>query len=92
MNTATIDRFQPHIGAVWFQSPGASESHNVKALAKYLCKAHASQQIEDETFALLLEYLLSFYVSRNIEERLIKKSVDYDRHFSRIINKLKVFE
>jgi len=80
------------MGAVWFQSPDETGSHDVKALAKYLCKAHASQRIEDETFALLLEYLLSFYISRSMDERLFKKSVDYDRHFSRFLNKLKVFE
>ena len=91
MNTSTLDRFQPRTGAVWLQSPGASESQDVKELAKYLCKAHTSQRIEDDTFALLLEYLLSFYVSRSMEERLFKKSIDYDRHFSRFLNKHKVF-
>jgi len=76
----------------WPKDLKTSEHQEVKALARYLCEAHSQMQIDDEKFTLLLEYLLSFYIERRMQERLSKKTDEFDRRLSRYFKEGLLFE
>jgi hypothetical protein len=76
----------------WRETFEMPDRQDIKSLAKYLCKAHSQKRISDETLTLLLEYLLSFYLEKRIEERISRKSAEFDRRLMRIFTKMMVFE
>lgn len=82
----------PYVSEVWTQTFGRSKSQDVRSLAKYLCEAHSQKKIGDETFTLLLEILLSFYIENRFEERVLKKSDEFDRRLSRYLMGSMLFE
>jgi hypothetical protein len=76
----------------WRETFEMPERHDIKSLAKYLCKAHSKRQISDETFTLLLEYLLTYYIEKGIEERFSRKSAEFDRRLTRLLTRMMVLE
>lgn len=89
---ATLDQPRSTSIDAWHKAFLSSEQQDVKELAAYLCKAHSQQKIGDETFKLLLECLLSFYVEKQIEERLLARSDAFGRRILRYVKGMGLFE
>ncbi len=91
-SSTTLKRAEFDFREIWRQSFGNQDRQDIKSLANYLCEAHSQKRIGNETFTLLLECLLSFYIEKRLEERLYKKSEEFDRRLTKYLMGSMLFE